>query len=205
LLLDQLPHVPGNPISPRHWLLGPNGKPTASLQTDLLGATYIQFFDESRSPRLTLGLSENGKPGILLFDSKHNVRLSLRVDAANGNPSLLLEGQGGLGASVAIGAYADGASVALSQNKGGRLYLHVEDQGSAAGLCANDDKHGIALMAFEDDQHISLTGGNRVRRVSWWMLPDGSPELHLLDETGKLMSVMTLDHKGKTTFRKPPP
>jgi hypothetical protein len=183
-------------------LLGPNGKPTATLRTDSRGATYLHFFDENHSPRLTLGLSPEGGPRLRLVDPNHKGELNLDVDPADGDPHLRLGGPGQLGASVYVGAHDDGATVRLSQMKGGRLYITIADDGPVAGIVGNGDKQGVMLSADDEDQHISLTGAKGAKRVSWKMLPDGSPQLYLMDEMGEPASVMTVDREGKTTIRK---
>jgi hypothetical protein len=185
----------------RFELLGPNGKPTASLETDPRGATYLHFFDENHSPRLTLGLSPEGAPGLLLLDPNRKARLSLAI-ALDGSPGLLLDGPGQLGATVYLRARDEGATLTLSQEKGGRLHIGIADDGPVAVLNGNGQKQGLILSAADEDQHISLTGAKLAKRVSLRMLPDGSPQIHLMDETGEPASVMTLDREGKTTIRK---
>ena len=192
-------------VAERFELVGPNGKPTALLRTDERGGTYLIFFDDKQSRKLTLGVSHLGEATLLLYDSMGQTRASLMIDAENSDPFLSLRGSGSLGSDISLSAHRDGAKLALSEKKGGRLYVGIDERGQpTAGLFGGNDR-GVFLSADDDNGNISLTGANRVRRVSWRMLPDGSPEIVLMDEAGDVTSIMALTRDGKTTFRRPAP
>jgi hypothetical protein len=193
----------GTVVAERFELLGPTGKRTALLRTDEKGATYLSFFDEKGSRRLTFGVSDNAEPMLTFFDSKGEQRLNARIDHQNDAPYLALSGGPPLGTRIALMADGNGGSLTLSQPKGGRLYLRVDERGQpTAHLHGVGNAQGVTMSAGADDALVALAGNGR-NRVRLGLLPDGLPEIRLTDETNQVTSIMTLTREGKSTFRKP--
>jgi hypothetical protein len=192
-------------VAQKFELIGSNGKRAATLATDGNGAAYLTFFDEKQTARLRVGVSDRADSVLMLSDSKGETRLDARISSTDDTPYFILSGGPPLGTTIALSASGSHGYLSLSQTKGGRLSLNVDDEGQpGVYLHGIGGERGISLSANADRQEIALNGKDGKKRVRLIMLPDGSPELSLADETNEVTSIMTLTKDGKMTFRQPP-
>jgi hypothetical protein len=191
-------------VAERFELVGPDGKRAAVLNTDDIAGTSLDLFDKRGHPRLRIGLGLSGYPFISLYDSKGQNRLYAGLSVNDEMPNLALYGPPPLSSAIHMRADEIGASLGLTQTNGGRLSLAVDDQRQpSVDMSSAGDQHGVYISAGAQGQQVSLTGKGGVRRVRLKMLPDGSPEVELADETGEVISVTTLTKDGKAISRRP--
>lgn len=71
-----------------------NGNVTAQLTTSGEGTPALFFYDKQRVPRISIGLYQDGIPGIVLNDEQGNAAAILRLVQNDGNPVLVLKEDG---------------------------------------------------------------------------------------------------------------
>ena len=77
-------------VAGRYKLVGPNGKIAALLHTKGEGEVLLSFYESDGSLRLGVGISPLGEPSLKLYDRKLLPQLSLRIDAKDQTPRLML-------------------------------------------------------------------------------------------------------------------
>lgn len=185
----------------RFELLGRDGKRAALLRNDPQGATSLSFYDGKQAQRLVVGISERGEPALRLFDPEGKCRLTIDVDS-EGSPHVRLEGEPRVGAVILLTIDKGGPSMSFSQSKGGRLSVLLDNQGQPRiDLQGTGNERGVSLSAGANDQEISLTGRNGVKRVSWTMDADGNPVIHLRNEAGRMTATMKVTKDGEGVFK----
>ncbi len=186
-------------------LIAPGGKSAAVIRTADRGGALLEVLDGMQRVRLRLGIGTRGQPRIDLLDAEGHPSLSLRSDEDDAVPRIVLSRDAPGRAEIRLEIDDLGPRASFSEKNGGRARVGLDERGVAdLDLRGPSKKPGVILSANDmAGPLISLFRDDERRNLTLSTTPDGDPAISLADETGKVVSKISLDKEGKASVFKP--
>jgi len=179
-----------------------DGKIGALLVEGRRGETLLMFFDQKGHSRLTMGLTENGAPSILLLGEDQRPKIGLMVTPVDGDPTVFLcddsgDHVGSLSVSKGLGSH-------LRIGKAGRggISVRVSPEGSTfVDFWDRANESRILLSVRDNAPCLSLMDKDHVVRATLRILQDGSPKFSLFDRKDRERLIVLTDRDGIPSIR----
>ena len=181
---------------------GADKKLRASLLKGPDGAALLSFFDEGGNPRLIMGLDAKGAPIVSFFGDKQAPSISIGFDSENGEPGIhLFDGQQEPALSLGI-TKGIGPDMTIGRKGQGQILMSAAG-GFSSAIQISDSKNNPRLLLNVSDAEpaILLLGDNRAIRASWQVHADGSVSFSLRDTQSRQRLVIMTDKDGKPSIR----